>query len=154
MQATLPETCEHGPVEARILVGTCNWSDHQGFYPEGQRPSARLAIAVSDRRLVTLRFPGRNRDALDARGAASADRFNYRYRDQELRGWEPQIRRLGGEAAKINLPFNNDRSNYAVGNGLQMAEILDLGRPSPRLALAPPAGHPAGQPQLPVGPTS
>lgn len=154
MQATLPETCEHGPVEARILVGTCNWSDHQGFYPEGLRPSARPAISVSDRRLITLRFPGRNRDALDARGAVSADRCNYIYRDEELRGWEPPIRRLGGEAEKINFLFNNDRSNYAVVGGLQMAENLDLGLPCSRLALAPPAGHPAGQPQLPVGPTS
>ena len=27
----------------RILVGTCNWSDHANFYPQGLRPSDRLS---------------------------------------------------------------------------------------------------------------
>ncbi len=28
---------------ANILVGTCNWSDHLGFYPSGVKPADRLA---------------------------------------------------------------------------------------------------------------
>jgi uncharacterized protein YecE (DUF72 family) len=30
-------------VTARILVGTCNWSDHAGFYPTTVKPADRLA---------------------------------------------------------------------------------------------------------------
>jgi uncharacterized protein YecE (DUF72 family) len=30
-------------VSARILVGTCNWSDHAGFYPTTVKPADRLA---------------------------------------------------------------------------------------------------------------
>src|SRR5690242_3634805 len=28
---------------SRILVGTCNWADHTGFYPSGLKPRDRLA---------------------------------------------------------------------------------------------------------------
>lgn len=30
--------------ETRVLVGTCNWSDHESFYPRGLKPGDRLAF--------------------------------------------------------------------------------------------------------------
>lgn len=108
-------------------------------------------VEITDRRLSAVRFHGRNSATWYARGMTSGDRFNYLYRPDELRGWEPDIRRLATEADEVHLLFNNNRSNYAVVNGLQMAEILELALPTsigdaPRVQPLPDAA-----PQLPFG---
>jgi uncharacterized protein YecE (DUF72 family) len=46
-----------------------------------------------------------------------------------LRGVLPLVRQLAEGAEEVHLLFNNNRSNYAVVNGLQMAEILELSLP-------------------------
>jgi uncharacterized protein YecE (DUF72 family) len=105
-------------------------------------------VEVTDRRLTAVRFHGRNASTWYARGKTSGDRFNYLYQSEELREWVADIRRLAAEAEEVHLLFNNNRSNYAVVNGLQMAEILELDLPPPGSAL--PAGIPPGviQPTL------
>jgi uncharacterized protein YecE (DUF72 family) len=42
----------------------------------------------------------------------------------------PRIRALADRATEVHVLFNNNRSNYAVVNGLQMGQLLDLGLPS------------------------
>lgn len=32
-----------GDWRARVLVGTCSWTDHEGFYPPGTKPTDRIA---------------------------------------------------------------------------------------------------------------
>ena len=85
---------------------------------------------VTDRRLAVVRFHGRNRRAWYRGGASSADRFDYLYSEDELREWVDPIRKLAEEAAEVQLLFNNNRANYAVVNGLQMAHLLGLDYPS------------------------
>ena len=65
---------------------------------------------------------------------------NYLYSREELADWAPSITRLAESAARVQLLFNNNRANYAVINGLQMAELLHLGYPPPEesLAVTPP----------------
>ena len=29
-------------MEAKVLVGTCNWADHQGYYPPGIKSTERI----------------------------------------------------------------------------------------------------------------
>jgi len=109
-------------------------------------------IEVTDPRLVAVRFHGRNTDAWYAQGKTSGDRFNYLYSPDELRGWEPVIRQLADETEELHLLFNNNRSNYAVVNGLQMAEILELGLPAPTSIPSETTERPVDEPRLPFGP--
>ncbi|HVB13917.1 MAG TPA: DUF72 domain-containing protein [Candidatus Dormibacteraeota bacterium] len=111
-------------------------------------------VEVTDPRLAAVRFHGRNASTWNIRGQASGDRFNYLYRPNELREWETDIRRLATAAGEVHLLFNNNRSNYAVVNGLQMAEFLELGLPAS--GLVPPGGREpqVREPQLPFGPRS
>jgi uncharacterized protein YecE (DUF72 family) len=104
---------------------------------------------VTDPRLVAVRFHGRNTGAWYAQGKTSGDRFNYLYRPEELREWEPSIRQLASESEELHLLFNNNRSNYAVVNGLQMAGILDLGLPLPESIEEEDDQAPAEEPLLP-----
>ncbi|HUY57711.1 MAG TPA: DUF72 domain-containing protein [Candidatus Micrarchaeaceae archaeon] len=106
---------------------------------------------VTDRRLAAVRFHGRNAQTWYARGKSSGDRFNYLYSVEELRQWEADIRRLATEAEEVHLLFNNNRSNYAVVNGLQMAEILELNLPSPPSGPAAAGPAPLSEPSLPFG---
>ena len=93
-------------------------------------------LQVTDPRLVVVRFHGRNRVTWYAKGRRSGDRFDYLYSREELADWVPSITRLAETAARVQLLFNNNRANYAVINGLQMAELLQLGYPHPEDSLA------------------
>lgn len=89
-------------------------------------------LVVTDPRLAVLRFHGQNRARWYVKNArSSTERFDYLYREETLAEWVPRIRGLAEEAEEVHVLFNNNRSNYAVANGLQMARLLDLGLPSP-----------------------
>jgi len=99
-------------------------------------------LDVTDQRLVVVRFHGRNRQTWYRGGASSGDRFDYLYSEAELRAWVDPIRKLAEEVAEVQLLFNNNRANYAVINGLQMAHLLGLDYP-------PLPGAVPDEPQLP-----
>ncbi|HEV3231121.1 MAG TPA: DUF72 domain-containing protein, partial [Candidatus Dormibacteraeota bacterium] len=88
-------------------------------------------LAVPNPRLAVVRFHGRNYQTWYVKGRTSADRFDYLYSELELEAWVPRVRALAETAEEVHLLFNNNRSNYAVVNGLQMARLLNLGLPAP-----------------------
>lgn len=96
----------------------------------GQGSFPRL-LEVTDPRLAVVRFHGRNRATWYKPGERSGDRFDYLYSPEELGDWLPSIRRLAATVDRLQLLFNNNRANYAVINGLQMAQLLQLGYPPP-----------------------
>jgi uncharacterized protein YecE (DUF72 family) len=87
-------------------------------------------LVVTSPRLAVVRFHGHNREKWYVKDAKSSDeRFDYLYREETLAEWVPRVRALAAEAAEVHVLFNNNRSNYAVVNGLQMARLLDLDLP-------------------------
>jgi uncharacterized protein YecE (DUF72 family) len=46
-----------------------------------------------------------------------------------LREWRAPILELSEKVAQLHVLFNNNRANYAVVNGLQMAALLGLAYP-------------------------
>jgi uncharacterized protein YecE (DUF72 family) len=89
-------------------------------------------IAVTNPNLAVVRMHGRNYKTWYEKGAkSSADRFDYLYVEEELLEWVPRIRGMADRANEVQVLFNNNRSNYAVVNGLQMAKLLDLDYPDP-----------------------
>jgi len=89
-------------------------------------------VVVTSPALVVVRFHGQNRQKWYVKNArSSTERFDYLYRLESLQEWVPRVKALAQEAEQVHVLFNNNRSNYAVSNGLQMAELLDLGLPPP-----------------------
>jgi len=89
-------------------------------------------VVVTSPRLAVVRFHGHNRQTWYVKNAkSSTERFDYLYREETLTEWAPRIRAVAEEAEQVHVLFNNNRSNYAVVNGLQMAQLLELGLPPP-----------------------
>lgn len=109
-------------------------------------------VEVTDPRLAVVRYHGRNARSWYVQGKSSGDRFNYLYNRQELTEWLPDIRRLSEEAEEVHLLFNNNRSNYAVLNGLEMAEILGQKLPDGRPASPDEIETPVVELPLPLEP--
>jgi len=97
--------------------------------PEVGSGSFPTLLEVTDARLLVIRFHGRNRSTWYRSGPTSADRFDYLYREDELREWRAPILELSEKVAQLHVLFNNNRANYAVVNGLQMAALLGLAYP-------------------------
>jgi uncharacterized protein YecE (DUF72 family) len=118
---------------------------------EPQLGSASMAphMAVTTPDLAVLRLHGHNYKTWYKKGETSADRFDYLYPEEELLEWVPRIRTLADRVKEVHVLFNNNRSNYAVVNGLQMGQLLDLGLPAP-ISLPRPAPQPE-QADLPLG---
>jgi uncharacterized protein YecE (DUF72 family) len=108
-------------------------------------------LVVTSPKLAVVRMHGRNYQTWYKKGTTSADRFDYLYREEELLEWVPRVRALADRAQEVHVLFNNNRSNYAVVNGLQMARLLDLGYPPPESV---PVAEPVPvQAELPLGGT-
>jgi uncharacterized protein YecE (DUF72 family) len=118
---------------------------------EPQLGSASMAphMAVTTPDLSVLRLHGHNYKTWYKKGDTSADRFDYLYPEDELLEWVPRIRTLADRVKEVHVLFNNNRSNYAVVNALQMAQLLDLGLPAPESIRR--AAPTAEQPELPFG---
>ncbi len=87
-------------------------------------------VAVTDPRLAIVRFHGRNAKTWYIRGTTSQQRFDYLYSREELAEWLQPIREvLAPAAAEVHLLMNNNRSNYAVRNALDLMSLL--GMPTP-----------------------
>ena len=81
-----------------------------------------IAAATSD--WAYVRFHGRNADTWFGQHGSSADRFDYRYSETELREWEPRIRELAAETERTYVLFNNCKNDYAQRNATEIRSIL------------------------------
>jgi uncharacterized protein YecE (DUF72 family) len=89
-------------------------------------------VAVTDPRLAVVRFHGRNRQKWYVRDAvSSAERFDYLYTKPELAEWVPRVEQIADATAEVHLLTNNNRSNYAIVNAFDLAELLQVPLPLP-----------------------
>ncbi|MGI8912262.1 MAG: DUF72 domain-containing protein [Chloroflexota bacterium] len=63
--------------------------------------------------------------------ASSADRFDYLYSKAELAEWKPRVEQITEVAAEVHLLTNNNRSNYAIVNAFDLADLLQVPLPLP-----------------------
>ena len=92
--------------------------------PQGFESSLPLLPEVTSRSSV-LRLHGRNAETWEAKGlASSADRFNYRYAQTELRELVPVARRLADRAEEVHVVFNNNFGSYAQENALSFQSLI------------------------------
>lgn len=93
--------------------------------PQGTRASVPPVVATTAP-VAVVRFHGRNRAAWAKREASVAEKYDYLYSEEELRGWLPGIRRLADTAREVHVLMNNCRDDQAVVNARQLAGMLDL----------------------------
>lgn len=91
----------------------------QGF------PSSVPPVAAATAPLAMVRFHGRNAETWRRATATAAERFKYRYTEDELGEWVPRIRGLAHDADEVHILFNNCYADYAVTNARQMSRMLE-----------------------------
>jgi uncharacterized protein YecE (DUF72 family) len=73
--------------------------------------------------LAYLRAHGRNAEGY-LHGKTVAERFGWRYSDQELEELGQRAQRLGDDADEVHLMFNNNRGDDAPVAARRMRELL------------------------------
>jgi uncharacterized protein YecE (DUF72 family) len=92
--------------------------------PQGFKSSMPpLAEATSD--IGLIRFHGRNRETWEKKGMTATERFNYLYREEELKEWLPKVRELAAKTRQLHVLFNNCHADKAVVNARQIRLMLD-----------------------------
>lgn len=87
-------------------------------------------LAVTDPRLAIVRFHGRNAATWYIKAEKTAQRFDYLYSREELSEWVRPIQdQLAPAAEEVHLLMNNNRSNYAVRNALDLMDLLGIAVP-------------------------
>lgn len=85
------------------------------------------ALTTSD--LGYVRFHGRNA-AKWWKHQEAWERYDYLYTEEELREWEPRVRRMDEKAKKTYVLYNNCHAGQAARNAQMMLDILGLARES------------------------
>jgi uncharacterized protein YecE (DUF72 family) len=88
-------------------------------------------LAITSPRLVLVRFHGRNYETWYRKVATTGERFDYLYHPAELQQWVPAIHAAAERGVPVHVLMNNNRSNYAVVNGFDMAHLLGVRLPRP-----------------------
>ncbi|MEX2599529.1 MAG: DUF72 domain-containing protein, partial [Dehalococcoidia bacterium] len=71
-----------------------------------------------------VRFHGRNAAMWEAAAGTSSERFDYWYRESELREWSPRIRMLMEKAGEIHVLFNTNNDTQGPDNARLFAKVL------------------------------
>jgi len=95
--------------------------------PQGFKSSTPPVVERTSS-LAMVRFHGQNTKTWEAKGLSAAERFRYRYSEDELKDWIPSVRHLAEEADRVHVLFNNCYGDYAARNALQLADLLGTSR--------------------------
>ena len=91
--------------------------------PQGFASSVPPVVAATCE-LGVVRMHGRNAETWERRTRTAAERFRYRYREEELREWVPKIDDLASAAREVHVLMNNCYRDDAVVNAGQLAGML------------------------------
>jgi uncharacterized protein YecE (DUF72 family) len=109
---------------------TLRWYEERGAVwvgvdaPQGKAPTMMPPLdAVTRPELAYLRLHGRNAEGY-ARGRTVAERFAWRYADEELAEIRGRAEGLAEEAREVRVMFNNNRGDDAPVAAARMRELL------------------------------
>jgi len=91
--------------------------------PQGFKSSVP-PIAEATSCIGLVRFHGRNTETWDKKGISAVERFNYLYRQEELKPWSNKISGLAEKTEEVHVLFNNCHEDKAVVNARQMCFML------------------------------
>jgi uncharacterized protein YecE (DUF72 family) len=128
-----------GWVDPERREDTLTWFERHGAVfvcvdtPQGRRaPTLMPSLdAVTRDDVAYLRAHGRNLEGY-LRGRSVAERFAYRYDDDELRELGDRAKALGEDAAEVRMMFNNNRGADAPVAAGRLRELLGQDRAAAR----------------------
>jgi uncharacterized protein YecE (DUF72 family) len=83
--------------------------------PQGFSSSIPAIWEVTSPKLAIFRLHGRNAQTWDKKGLiASSERFDYEYREQELREFIQPVRQLAEQAQQVHVVFNNNLGDQGI----------------------------------------
>jgi uncharacterized protein YecE (DUF72 family) len=91
--------------------------------PQGFTSSVPPVLATTAP-LGIVRMHGHNAENWERRGISAAERFRYRYSEDELRSWAGRLRALAGACEELHVLWNNCYRDHAVDNAARMVELL------------------------------
>jgi uncharacterized protein YecE (DUF72 family) len=119
-----------GWVDERRLPDTLGWLEsHAAIFvgvdaPQGKSPTMMPPVdAVTHPRFAYLRAHGRNADGY-LRGRTVAERFAWKYSDDELREIGDRARRLAEDVPFVRVMLNNNRGADAPHSARRLRELL------------------------------
>jgi uncharacterized protein YecE (DUF72 family) len=93
--------------------------------PQGVGNHVPSVWAVTHPALATVRLHGRNAETWNAKGlAASSDRFNYEYTDEELQGLAGRIESLAEEAFEVQVLVNVNFEDQGIRAAQKLAALM------------------------------
>jgi uncharacterized protein YecE (DUF72 family) len=96
--------------------------------PELETNTVVPTVVATTADVAYVRFHGRNRDTWHRRGGSAAERFDYLYTEDELRGWLPALTELTERAEEVYAFFNNNarsrRGEREVAQAAENAQML------------------------------
>lgn len=99
--------------------------------PQGVGNYTRAVWAVTNPALAVVRLHGRNAETWQGKGlAASSERFNYEYRDEELAELAGHIGRLAEEAFELQVLVNVNFEDQGIRAARRLAALLRDAAPS------------------------
>ena len=111
---------------------TLHWLEDNGLTfvcvdePQGFSSSVPpLATTTSD--ITYVRFHGRNSETWEGRAQSSAERFNWYYREEELREWASRVYSLQEQAREVYLLFNTNNKDQGPYNAIKLGRLLGQG---------------------------
>jgi uncharacterized protein YecE (DUF72 family) len=117
-------------VGSRRIEATLDWLEAHGAAfvgvdaPQGKAPTLIPPVdAVTRGDVAYLRAHGRNLEGF-TRGRSVAERFAYRYADDELRELGERAHKLAEDASIVRVMFNNNRGADAPVAARRMRELL------------------------------
>jgi uncharacterized protein YecE (DUF72 family) len=115
---------------SRRIEATLDWLEAHGAAfvgvdaPQGKAPTLIPPVdAVTRGDVAYLRAHGRNLEGF-TRGRSVAERFAYRYADDELRELGERAQKLAEDASAVHVMFNNNRGSDAPVAAQRMRELL------------------------------
>ena len=71
-----------------------------------------------------IRLHGRNRQDWFKKGIATAERYRYLYKEEELMRWGDKVQEIGKEADKTFAIFNNCYEDYGIKNAQTLMRLI------------------------------
>jgi uncharacterized protein YecE (DUF72 family) len=91
--------------------------------PQGMKtgvpPVAEVTAPVA-----MVRFHGRNAENWEKKGISAEERFNYLYKEEELKEWLPDIQRMAEQAEKVHIIFKNKSLDFPIRNARELKGML------------------------------
>jgi uncharacterized protein YecE (DUF72 family) len=92
--------------------------------PKVDAGNVPLTLPAVTSPIAYVRFHGRNAATWNVRGGSAAQRFDYRYSEDELREWAGPLRELANESEEAYAFFNNNNQNDGVAQAPAGAQLL------------------------------